>query len=47
MKGLLKDKKISEDENKKVLDQIQKVTDEFNGKVDQMTSAKEKDIMTI
>ena len=47
IKGLLKDKKITEDENKKSGDQIQKITDEFNGKVDQLTASKEKDIMTV
>src|SRR5205085_491555 len=35
VKGLLKDKKITEDDNKKAGEQIQKVTDEYNVKVDQ------------
>jgi ribosome recycling factor len=47
IKGFLKDKKITEDENKKSGEQIQKITDEFNGKTDQLGAAKEKDIMTI
>jgi ribosome recycling factor len=47
VKNLLKDKKITEDDNKKAGDQIQKVTDEFNVKVDQMTATKEKEIMTL
>ena len=47
VKGLLKDKKITEDENKKAGDQIQKITDEYNTKVDQMTATKEKEIMTL
>ncbi len=47
LKHALKDKKITEDENKKGGDQIQKVTDEYNGKVDQMAAAKDKEIMTL
>ncbi len=47
LKESLKSKKITEDENKKSMEQIQKVTDEFNAKVDQMTASKEKDIMTV
>jgi ribosome recycling factor len=47
IKNLLKDKKITEDENKKSGDQVQKVTDEYNTKADQMGAGKEKDIMTI
>jgi ribosome recycling factor len=47
IKGLLKDKKITEDDNKKSGDQVQKVTDEFNTKADQMCATKEKDIMTV
>ena len=40
-------KKISEDENKKSADQIQKITDDFISKIDQVGTTKEKDIMTI
>lgn len=47
VKGLLKDKDITEDDNKKAQEQIQKVTDEYNVKVDQLSATKEKDIMTI
>jgi len=47
VKELLKEKEITEDDNKKSQEQIQKVTDEYNAKVDQMSAAKEKDIMTI
>jgi ribosome recycling factor len=47
VKNLLKDKKITEDDNKKSGDQIQKITDEYNAKADQMGASKEKDIMTI
>ncbi|MBK9293800.1 MAG: ribosome recycling factor [Oligoflexia bacterium] len=47
IKDLLKDKKITEDENKKTSDQIQKLTDEYIGKIDTVANAKEKDILTI
>jgi ribosome recycling factor len=47
LKELLKEKEITEDEHKKAGEQIQKVTDEFNVKVDQLCASKEKDIMTI
>jgi ribosome recycling factor len=47
VKGLQKDKKMSEDDAKKAMDQVQKVTDEYSTKIDQLTASKEKDIMTI
>ena len=47
IKGFLKDKKITEDDNKKSADQVQKITDEYNGKADVLGAAKERDIMTI
>lgn len=47
LKKALKDKKISEDENKRALDEIQKVTDAAITKVDQISADKEKDIMTV
>ncbi|MCM2280217.1 MAG: ribosome recycling factor [Bdellovibrionaceae bacterium] len=46
-KKLLKDKAISEDENKRAQDEIQKVTDQYIEKVDKMAADKEKEIMTI
>lgn len=42
-----KAKTISEDEGKKVLEQIQKKTDEKVAEVDKLVTAKEKEIMTI
>ncbi len=47
LKKALKDKAISEDQNKRVLDEIQKVTDAAIAKVDQIAADKEKDIMTV
>lgn len=42
-----KEKAISEDESKKGLDEIQKVTDNFTKDIDKILQAKEKDIMEV
>ena len=42
-----KNSEISEDEAKDLQDQIQKVTDEFTKKVDELLAKKEKDITTV
>lgn len=42
-----KDKEISEDELKKFMDNIQKATDEYIKKIDEITAQKEKEIMEI
>jgi ribosome recycling factor len=42
-----KDKKISEDEQRTQSDKIQKLTDDFVKKIDEMLAAKEKDIMSV
>lgn len=47
VKKLQKDKAISEDEGKKAEAEIQKVTDDFIKKVDQVADEKEKSILTI
>lgn len=47
LKGALKDKKISEDENKSATESIQKLTDEFIKKIDQIGIDKEKELMTL
>jgi ribosome recycling factor len=47
LKQLLKDKKISEDENKTNQDFIQKMTDKFITDLDKIAVEKEKDIMTL
>jgi len=44
-KDLLKDKEISEDDERKAEDQIQKLTDKYVADVDKMLEAKEKDMM--
>ena len=46
-KNLLKDKLITEDENKRAQDEIQKITDSYVLKADETLKAKEKEIRTI
>jgi len=45
LKRLLKDKKISEDEEKRALDDVQKLTDESIEKLDAQGTSKEKEIL--
>lgn len=47
MKTLAKDKKISEDEERRGHDQIQKATDRFTAKVEELTKKKEQEVMTV
>jgi ribosome recycling factor len=47
LKSSEKDKLISEDENKKGMDDIQKITDKFIKDIDAIMQAKEKDIMEV
>ena len=47
VKKLLKDKKLAEDDEKKALDEIQKMTDSYMQKIDAAAKAKEKDILEI
>lgn len=47
LKKLLKDKAISEDEERRALDDVQKMTDGHIQKVDQASKSKEKEIMEI
>ena len=47
VKKLLKDKKITEDDDKKAHDDIRKVTDSYMQKVDQASKTKEKEILEI
>ena len=42
-----KDKKLSEDESKKIQTEIQNKTDTYTKEIDKIVSAKEKDIMTV
>ena len=45
LKEIKNDKQISEDDMHKALDQVQKLTDEYIKKVDEITASKEKEIM--
>jgi|SRR5579863_5135597 ribosome recycling factor len=47
IKKALKDKKISEDEEKRSLDEIQKLTDDEIKKMEEMSKAKEKEVLEI
>ncbi len=47
IKKLFKEKAITEDEEKRALDEVQKITDEFIKKVDQLVKEKEQEIMKV
>lgn len=47
LKTLLKDKKISEDEERRAQTTIQKTTDDFVAQIDSISAAKEKELMEI
>ena len=46
-KKLLKDKEISEDDERRSLDELQKLTDRVIAEIDRLTSAKEAEIMAV
>jgi ribosome recycling factor len=47
LKDLVKDKEISEDDERRGQDQIQKLTDSFVARVDEMLTKKEADLLEI
>ena len=47
LKDLLKEKEISEDDERRAQDDVQKITDKFIAQVDAALAAKEKDLMEI
>ena len=47
VKDLLKEKEITEDEDRRTQDDVQKITDRFIAQVDAMLAVKEKDLMEI
>ena len=47
LKQLEKDKLISQDEEKTAQEQVQKITDQHTGIVDELIAAKEKELMTL
>lgn len=47
LKEMLKDKQMTEDEERRFSDEVQKITDKFVAEVDQLTTTKEADLMVI
>ncbi|MFC0170170.1 ribosome recycling factor [Pseudoduganella danionis] len=47
LKKLVKDKAISEDDERRAIDDVQKVTDKFIADVDKMVAEKEKEVLTV
>lgn len=47
LKDLLKKKEITEDEERRLSEEVQKITDKFVTEVDQLTTGKEADLMAI
>jgi ribosome recycling factor len=47
LKAQLKDKAISEDDNKRQQEEVQKLTDDYIKKIDQLAADKEKELMTV
>jgi len=47
LKSLLKEKEISEDDERRAQDDVQKLTDKYVAEVDKVLEAKEKDLMEI
>jgi len=47
LKKLLKDKTISEDDERRAQDDVQKLTDKFVAEVDKLVAEKEKEVMTV
>jgi len=47
LKKMVKDKEISEDEERRTQDDIQKLTDKYVGEIDKLIAQKEAEIMTV
>ena len=47
LKALAKEKKISEDEERRGHDQIQKATDRFTARIEELTRKKEQEVLTV
>jgi len=47
LKRMLKDKTISEDAERDALDEIQKLTNSYIGKIDELSKSKEQEIMSV
>ena len=47
LKKLLKDKAISEDDERRAQDEVQKITDKYIAEIDKMLQVKEADLMAV
>ena len=47
LKKLIKDKEISEDDERRVQDEVQKITDKYIAEIDKMLQVKEADLMAV
>jgi len=47
IKKMLRDKQVSEDEERKGLDEVQKLTDQYMAKVEELAKKKEEEILTV
>ncbi|NGZ85016.1 ribosome recycling factor [Duganella aceris] len=47
LKKLVKDKAISEDDERRAVDEVQKLTDKFIADIDKMVTEKEKEVLTV
>ena len=47
LKKLLKDKSISEDDERRAQDEVQKLTDKFVTEIDKLVAEKEKEVLTV
>ena len=47
IKKMLKDKHVSEDEERKALEEVQKLTDQYTAKVEELAKKKEEEILTV
>ena len=47
LKDLVKEKEISEDEERRAADEVQKLTDKFVAEVEKALEGKEKDLMAV
>jgi ribosome recycling factor len=47
LKKLVKDKEISEDDERRAVDDVQKLTDKFVNEIDKLVTTKEAEIMTV